>query len=473
MAEPSAIQGATTYPAASFNRNPKEKQKTDGWEIAVKTAKIIRDVAFVIGPLLWPFLFAGCASDDPSDSETNPPHVPPPPRDGYLIVTREMFADQLAPLAASKISKGFNAEIVTLEWIMDPGNLIEGRDPQEKIRNYIIEQYQENNLRWVLLAGDADGDENPGASDIPIPTVLDKAWEIPARYVHQPDPCCGYYYFPADYYYSALEGTWDENGDGDCESSEILDLYPNVYVGRLPAQTQAEMADMADKILNYSPVPAQSFLSVGAIMEPIPGSMDQSVLSEYIIANCVPADVDVTTLYSKDGNLNRTIFNDELNYGGHTLVNTTGHGSTQYLFAEGTDYFNFTDVYVLNNSVPVLWYSNACNNNQFDMYAPNNSISEQLVKLADHGAIAFIGSARVGVLGRMPDNDIGEYSSAHNVLFWKHFFSGSHRPGEALYQANLEYSNIFGLTGVSERGNKFLLLTIMLLGDPELTIIGE
>ena len=83
---------------------------------------------------------------------------------------------------------------------------------------------------------------------------------VPARYVKVQKPR-NYYdegAHPSDYYYTCLDhsqSAWDADGDGIyCEypaDNSTIDIYPEAFVGRLPASNAAEATDMVDAIIAY------------------------------------------------------------------------------------------------------------------------------------------------------------------------------------------------------------------------------
>jgi len=396
-----------------------------------------------------------------------------PEKIDYLIVTRDMFVGSLQPLVDKKTSQGLKVELKTLEWLMDPANNISGRDTQEKIRNYIKDKYQNNGLKWVLLAGDADGADDPVTDPTINPTNIDKAWEIPLRYIYFPNQegAGRYYYIPTEHYYACLDGNWDNNNDGTYSESEI-NLTPKVYVGRLPAQTTEEMVNMVNKIVNYVPPSDPKFLLVGAIMEPIPGSEDTSEVCDYIETHYIPNSVSTYKLYSKNNNLNKTNVINQINNGNYSFVITTGHGNSDNVSAQGVQYFSASsDISSMNNAKPLLWYSQACLNAYFDRRMNDSCMGEKIVKNSAAGAIAFIGCTREVGAGKHPQgNDIGEYDSAQNCLFWKDFFKGTYKLGNSYYDSIRDYVQIFDMT---IKDNKYEVLTSILFGDPELTILKD
>jgi len=166
-----------------------------------------------------------------------------------LIITVSDFKKPLDKLVKHKEKMGIKTKLVTLNDIKDT----EGRDTQEKMKYYIKESIEELGIKYVLLVGGIKGQS--------------KKWNLPIRYSHvvitenkqesiEPEFISDLYF--ADIYDS--EGnfsSWDTNNndvfgewDGSVEIDE-MDLYPDVYLGRLPCRNKRQVRIVVDKIINY------------------------------------------------------------------------------------------------------------------------------------------------------------------------------------------------------------------------------
>ncbi|NQV01166.1 MAG: hypothetical protein HQ542_00840, partial [Bacteroidia bacterium] len=154
----------------------------------------------------------------------------------FLIITPELFQDEFQALMDMYTAKGISSGITTTESIAATGT---GWDLPEKIRNYIIGEYQNNNIEYVLLAG------NPAFV-----------------------PCRGFYCqvqsssvytdanIPADLYYSGMDGTYDASGNHIYgEVADDPDLLPEVSVARFPVNDTAELRNMIHKSISYQTNP--------------------------------------------------------------------------------------------------------------------------------------------------------------------------------------------------------------------------
>jgi len=155
--------------------------------------------------------------------------VPGQPYD-HLTIAPDSLLDALAPVCARIESRGLTDTTVSVTDVLASST---GRDDQEKFRNFIKRAYSEWGTTAVLLAGDNEQ----------IPCRL--CWvEVSPEYRD---------WIPTELYYSALDGDWDKDADGQFgEPEDSVDLIPDVLLGRLPLATPAEMQTFADRYLEYT-----------------------------------------------------------------------------------------------------------------------------------------------------------------------------------------------------------------------------
>ena len=158
----------------------------------------------------------------------------------YLVITTRALATAAQRLADFRASfDNVTTAVVAIEDIEAnaswSGVRPDGKtDVPTKIRNCITWYVQNKGTEYVVLAGDD--------------TV------VPKRGVHVK---CGekeYTDAPSDLYYSDLDGTWDQNQDGDyayTTASDGTDLYPDVIVGRIPVRNASQLAHYIDKVVAY------------------------------------------------------------------------------------------------------------------------------------------------------------------------------------------------------------------------------
>lgn len=170
---------------------------------------------------------------------------------GYdlLIIAPDEFMDTLEPLVEHKIQVGLNTKLVSLSTIYDE-MFWYGRDEPEKIKYFIKQAYDLWDITFVMLVGDFR--------------------KMPVRYVHNQDVQQGFSEptFISELYYADIIdhlgafSSWDNNNNGvfgewiddgitSTASDKDIDLYPDVYVGRLACRNTIEVRTMVDKIITY------------------------------------------------------------------------------------------------------------------------------------------------------------------------------------------------------------------------------
>jgi hypothetical protein len=179
-----------------------------------------------------------------------------------LVLAPKQFKRPLQPLIYHKNKYGVRTKLVTLDHVYD--QIWYGRDKAEKIKYFIKDAFDDSGIKYVMLVG-----------GIKKQISKNEVYWLPVRYVHVVDrwggtPEWGKYFerqFLSDLYFADIYdseekfSSWDTDRDGiygewnDNKSAEdILDLYPEVYVGRLPCRNRLEVRIMVRKIINYEKV---------------------------------------------------------------------------------------------------------------------------------------------------------------------------------------------------------------------------
>jgi hypothetical protein len=380
----------------------------------------------------------------------------------YLIITREMFIGEAEALKSHKESGGLTVAIASDDNITKYA----GRDVAEKIRNCIIDYYENKGIKWVLLMGDVDPE---------TPMEVDKGWEMPTRYMWNPDDYIGDgNYTTTDYYYAGLDGTWDADSDDKFGESKLYstvdeaDWYPEVFVGRITATTTTEMATQIQKIIDFSSEPVTTMLMCGAISD---DDTDEKELKEYIKQSFVPKTVTTGGLYESDHTLTETNIIKVINKYQPRVINSASHGSyTGLWLLYGSTYFDTGTPASLTNS-PYLWYAMACLAGGFD-YEYGDCVGEAMLKDSDGSAIAWVGGTKVTWYYVGYPWHLYGLNGKQDWLFWQEFFKyADYKPGSCLYNSKVTYlGGAPDLTDEVERKN---LYAYQLLGDPEILIHGE
>ena len=176
-----------------------------------------------------------------------------------LIITPQEFSDALQPLVQHKEDHGLATKMASLDEIYSGEYFdVEGRDNPEKVKYFIKNALENWGISYVLLVGGRHGG------------LLQERWWCPVRYAYADDG--GEKKFLSDLYFGDIYrqedgdvvfASWDENGnDRFAEYTQMtredVDLYPDVYVGRLACRNSLEVEKMVEKIVTYETTTAGS-----------------------------------------------------------------------------------------------------------------------------------------------------------------------------------------------------------------------
>ena len=305
---------------------------------------------------------------------------------GYnlLVVTTQPYVDAFDEYVQFYNARSLRTRVVTLETILET---MEGRDDPEKLRNYIIQEYEENGIMMVNLAG-----------DVPY---------IPYRgfYCHV-DSGSGYddFNIPADLYYAALDGSWDDNGDNIWGEIGEDDLLPEIGIGRMCFSNQSELNNMLHKSMTYQDDPVR-----GEFRKVIMGGehlYDDPVTngSQYLelligthddngyTTTGIPEGYDFTRLYEEEGNWSGMRLRNAINEGTQ-YVHHDGHANTGYVAGwtnwDITD-SNFSSVNGVDHNY-TFFHTSGCICGDFT----SDCILERMTKIANF-AVATFGNSRYG-----------------------------------------------------------------------------
>jgi hypothetical protein len=166
-----------------------------------------------------------------------PPKTPSPfPKSNtLLIITPDEFVAALQPLISHKNQHGFSTVVQTIESIAANSP---GRDLQEQIKYAIKDSIETDGTSYVLLVG--------GVEKVPIRRTYTNMW---GDYDEQ---------MITDLYYSDIYdahgnfSSWDTNHNNKFgESSDKIDFYPDVHIGRLACDNLNDVNITVDKIIHY------------------------------------------------------------------------------------------------------------------------------------------------------------------------------------------------------------------------------
>jgi hypothetical protein len=166
-----------------------------------------------------------------------------------VIIAPKAFSNALQPLVTHKVNKGVTTKLVTRDDICNSVYFpAEGRDCAEEMKYFIKNAFDQWGTKFVLLVGGRNGG------------ITQQKWWVPVRYSLLNDDGEGSYltdlYFADLYDSDGNFSSWDSNGNGifaewTHTQRDILDMYPEVYVGRLPCTSVTQVKTMVKKIITY------------------------------------------------------------------------------------------------------------------------------------------------------------------------------------------------------------------------------
>jgi len=392
----------------------------------------------------------------------------------YLIITRSTFVNSgcIGQLVEILEGLGFTVYVKLVE---DIKYQYGGRDLPEKIRNCIKTYYNVYGISYVLLFGDADPDDVAGGAPN---YVLDKSWEVPVRYVVNPDKdrncdedATGLPndLTPTDYYYAGLDSNWDSDYDlnfGESNEDEV-DWLADVYAGRVPVRTYTDAWRFVSKLSSYISSLGERVkrvLLVGAVLfEDTDGAW-----AKYVVHEFYPPNVTVIGLYESAGTLSYSSAEAYLASLDPVGVNTCSHGGITALYLhEGPPFVDDETAGDVSNT-GAIWYAAACLSGAFDVEESvlGPSLGEVMLRDEDGPVLAYVEATRCTWIFRSEALFLTGCSGMTDWLFWCYMVRyGSYGPGYALYKAKARYY-IKWSSYMNDEAHRKVLFTEMLLGEP-------
>jgi len=391
-----------------------------------------------------------------------------------LIIAPEEFSDALQPLVDHKIQYNVPTTLTTTEWIADHST---GRDLAEQIKYAIKDEIETHAITSVLLVG--------GFDKFPMRRSYVMLWDWDEEII-------------TDLYYSDIyDGSgdfcsWDSNNNNQFgESSDHVDLFPDVHLGRLACDSLSDVTIVVDKIIHYETETYGSdwfntMIYIGGnTFRWSPGNDGEDI--NEIIMDIMP-QFSPETIWTSKGNFNRRTISTAitagagfLDYSGHGFENGMG----TYTPA-GTSMKYYYTAYIKDTQngykLPIIFFD-ACLTAKIDYVLQDllnyrsYTIFDILAKILrvntsqrlpcyawafinheNGGAIATIGATRTAFGG------VDEGAGKMSIEFFSAYDTSQYL-GEMMTQMQNGY-----ITDVP--GDDFTVEEFILLGDPTLKIGG-
>jgi len=358
----------------------------------------------------------------------------------WVAIGASTFETILQPLVDHRNLYTGDSEYVTVEWIEANYS---GYDTQEKIRNYLKDQFYSHSLIYALMVGD-----NGITARI---SYLTAGAETLQNVV--------------DHYYMDLDGTWDHDGDHQYgEANDGLNYYTDLYVGRFSSNSTSHLTVMVDKTLFYATIPPagswqKTAILIGAGLWPPTywGSFVCEALDAFI-----PADWTVEKLYeTSGGHPNNQV---ALINAGCSYVSVQGHG---WYGGISWDDYPPLDIIALSNYDELtnidrlpIFHSMACMSGELTR---SGCLAERLMFSDEGGAVAVMFNSDFG-WGTPPAMGPSEWLEVH---FTEQLLEN--QVYEIGIAQGLAKDALEAMTGVPLTG--WVIQVNNLLGDPALIFV--
>jgi hypothetical protein len=382
-------------------------------------------------------------------------------RDGeyqVLIITPQQFVNDFQTLKDLYLVRGFVTEVATTENI---NATVSGQDLQEKIRNYIIGEYQNHGIESVLLGGDEEYIPHRGFYCL----------------VHSSSDYEDYN-IPSDLYYSGLDGNWNTNGDDKWAEIGEDDLLPDVAVARFPFSTEDQLLKIMHKTTMYQDQPVQGELqkviSAGEQLWTDPLTYGEDYLELLFghredngyTTDGVPLNFTYNKLYDSQSGWDAYSLMNAINQG-TTFVHHSGHANQTYVMR-----MNITDITNQNflqtngtaHNYPLV-YTHGCLCGAFD---ENDCIGEAMV-LIDNFAVGGAFNSRYGWFNEGQTE--GPSAHLHREFVNALFHDGVCRLGTAHQVSRIETAPWVNAPGQwEENALRWCFYCCNIFGDPMLGV---
>jgi len=295
----------------------------------------------------------------------------------YILITHEDFYTGTLALASHRSASGLRVATVKVGDIYDEFNY--GIFNPQAIRDFLSYAYEEwvdPPPTYVLLVGDASYDYKDNLHTGMVNYV-------PSQIID-------------DSFGQTVSDNWFALVDGP-------DILPDMFIGRLTAQTASQATDMVDKIIHYEQDPPSNYSwSNRALLVADDGSASDfytdafEITSEHL-ADRLPFYYTASKVYVRyypPGDPTTDITN-RIN-GGRLLVNYAGHGNvdTWGAWTGGTIFARYHVTTLSNtNRLPVVTLAD-CLNGYF--VGTTTSMAEEFLRLSNRRAVAIWASTSLG-----------------------------------------------------------------------------
>lgn len=422
-----------------------------------------------------------------------------------LIITPTEFSNELQPFVIHKEQHGIITKIVTLEDIYSSVYFpVQGRDDAEKVKYFIKSALDEWHILYILLVGG----RKYGATE---------AWYVPVRYVEVEWADTRYLsdlYFADIYDNTTQFQSWDTNDDSIFGTpKDIMDLHPDVFVGRWACRDIQEVRILVQKTIAYETMTTDLKKIVlvggdtdGGVNDFDEGEVITTTSARYLLG------YDVKKVYASEKQVSAKTIKDAVGTGA-SFMHFSGHGFVFYwvTYKHGEAYtnaepgFGVWDVASFSNTQYPIVVFGGCHTSMFNValtyrpyvWAPNYDLPFLLRvypgieclgwyfnQKRDGGSVATLGYTNFATLatGNHSDKDkdgIAEPDCAEEFsgyietqFFYAYGKANLAILGQCWGYAEDMYLQVFNYRKTKDNCDLRTVQSFVLLGDPSLKIGG-
>ncbi len=378
-----------------------------------------------------------------------------------LIITTTAFKNSFAGMQAGYQKEGITSLVVTRDSII---TTMAGQDTPEKIRNFIIQEYLTHEVQYVLLGGDIE--------------------LIPHRGFYCTVVSGGGYSdqnIPADLYYSALDGNWNNDGDTYWGEPGEDDLLPDIAVARMPFSLGTELESMLNKSYKYQFEPIagefRNILMAGENLYYNPDTWGSDYLellkgersdNGYTTIG-IPTDYPFDHIYDETNYWTGQDLMNHLNQG-RPMLNHVGHANETYVMKLSNGDItnaNFNGLNGIDHNFTIV-YTHGCLCGAFDY---NDCIAEKMVTI-DNFAAAFVGNSRFGWFNEGQTE--GPSAHLHREYMDALYNDSLNRIGRAHMESKIATASWVTAPGQWEPGAlRWCFYDCNVLGDPAFAVFTD
>lgn len=412
----------------------------------------------------------------------------------FVVITADNFKESIQPFIDHKINHGIKTKLVTVEDIyQDTYFTVTGDDQAEEIKRFLYNAFNEWGITYVLLVGNCN--------KIPIR----KTWMGTGEYQRTP---------LTDLYYADLcfgNGSfcsWDSNNNGyygekwHGTTDDLVDLYADVYIGRLACNNNFEVKTVVNKIINYETNAKDSdwiknCVMVGGDTHPTHNHYPEGEILIDEIAKVTPT-LNHIMLKTSEGTFSHQSLNNAINDGAGFFC-YAGHGfeiglSTHPPNSEEWIDYSLLHLLGLHNKekTPIVFF-NACLTARIDynilnlladiiyfsvpifpkLQKPDDitfpilfpCIAWFIVSQPNSGAVASIGATRISYGSIEEDGDVTGGCSYITLKFFEAY-------SEGIFLSDMLFSAENEFLQHAQWKDPFIVEEMILLGDPTLKVGG-